>query len=71
MSDVLLNKLKKEKLVLVDDDEVYKLIGDYSDVETKNDFEFQHMQNSDDTIMLSSREVIRKLRNGWQIINVA
>lgn len=70
MSDMLLNTLREEKLVLVDG-EVYKLIGDYSSVEARNDFEFQHMQNSDDTMMLSTREVIRKLRNGWQIINVA
>lgn len=50
------------------DGEFYRLVGDYSEVQTKYDYEFQHVENDKDTFMLSTYDLITKLRNSWKIV---
>lgn len=69
MSGLLLKKLKANKFVLIDG-EVYELIGDYSEVETKYDYEFTHIENNSDTFMASTHEVMVKLQNNWKVIKL-
>lgn len=64
---MLLEKVKKEGIVMIDG-EFYRLVGDYSEVQTKYDYEFQHVENDKDTFMLSTYDLITKLRNSWKIV---
>jgi len=69
MSDVLLKKLQKNKFVLIDG-EMYKLVGDYSDVQTKLDYEFQHAENNDDTFMVTHNDLAQRLQSQWKVVKL-
>ncbi|QSJ05037.1 hypothetical protein HdyHp2_085 [Haloarcula virus Hardyhisp2] len=69
MPDLPLEKLFESKTVLVDG-ELYKLIGDYSDVQTKFDYEFQHIKNNNDTFMVSHNDLVTKFNNDWKVVEL-
>lgn len=51
-------------------DEIYQIIGDYSDAETPLNWELENINNPNDTMMVNTVQMENNLGNSWKKINL-
>ena len=66
----VLDEIAKNELLLIGN-EVYRLVGDYRDVKTPLSFELVHVENSDDEMMVTEKQMESNLKSGkWKRVEM-
>ena len=53
--------VEKNDLLLIQD-EVYKVVGDYSDVNTPLRYDLEHIENEDDEMLITEKQMTENLK---------
>lgn len=69
MSGVSIDQLKENGVLMIDET-LYRLAGDYTSVDTINDYEFEAIQNKGDTFMLSETDLETNIeqKDSWKVV---
>lgn len=65
-----MRELEKGQLILIDG-EIWRIVGDYTEVETPLDYELELVSNSDIWETYRAVTIIRNIKKGdWSFVNV-
>lgn len=68
-----INEIRKGDVLLYENDnefQFYRVIGDYTEVKTKYDFELENTENSDDCFAVSRKQMMDLLRNKYKKVDM-
>lgn len=61
--------IQKNTILLIEDT-LYRVVGDYSEVDTPLDYELESITNDEDYFMVSQWEASEKLGKSWKIVEL-
>jgi hypothetical protein len=50
--------------------DIYRVVGDYTEVNTPNDYELVNIENEDDDLIISSVQLEKNLGNNWKLVDI-
>ena len=56
--------------ILLIQEEFYKIVGDYTDVETPLNWELEHIDNEHDSMMVNTKQMEENLGDNWRKVKL-
>lgn len=65
-----LRMIEKGDFILVSDESIYEVVGNYRNIDSPLDYELQNIENKTDEMCIPEREVKRKMGKDWKRIDL-
>lgn len=62
--------IELEEYILVDNEDIYKVVGDYTHIDSPLDWELQNINNKTDEMCVSDSTVKQMMGERWKRINI-